>query len=501
VSNPCPLAIQHQCKPRSISLTIRIPLSLDIYTIDEQLMETLRTYLFTLFTVFSTVVVISGVTPIFTLCLFPMMLFYAWEQSRFTVTYRELKRLDSSSRSPIFALLGESIDGVAVIRSFGAEGTLIRRVSNMLNAQQHAYYLTCTAQSWLAVRLELIGTLIIAFASLSAVLEHQILGGDEVFAGLAGLAISYALSVTQSLNWTVRMAADMEANAVAVERVQEYQQIESEGDRVSPADQTLPKDWPSRGSVDFQGVKLRYRPGLPLVLKGLDIAIPAGSKVGVVGRTGAGKSTLVVALLRIVELCEGRILIDGQDIRKVGLAKLRSSIAVIPQDPVLYSGSVRTNLDPFDQYNDNRLYETLERVGLYSSNTATGFSAHSASSSGQARVESLDDMVSESGVNFSVGQRQLLVIARALLHGSMIVIMDEATAAVDAETDAAIQKVMRQEFKKATVITVAHRLNTIMDSDYILVMSDGRASEFDSPQKLLERGGLFRELVKAAARD
>lgn len=208
----------------------------------------------------------------------------------------------------------------------------------------------------------------------------------------------------------------------------------------------------------------------------------------------------MVALLRIVELAEGKILIDGQDTRKVGLAKLRSNIAVIPQDPVLYSGSVRSNLDPFDDYTDDQLYESLERVGLYASKSI-GSSAHSLSSQAQCRIESLSDAVSEGGTNFSVGQRQLLVIARALLHGSRVVIMDEATAAVDAETDAAIQKVMKMEFEKATVITVAHRINTIMDSDYILVMADGVAAEFDKPSNLLKKGGLFRDLVQAAARE
>ena len=213
----------------------------------------------------------------------------------------------------------------------------------------------------------------------------------------------------------------------------------------------------------------------------------------------------MVALLRIVELSEGSIYIDGENTEKVGLAKLRSNIAVIPQDPVLYSGTVRTNLDPFDDHSDEKLYEVLARVGLYGAVTHSS-SSLSLSSLGQSarsqnqssRVESLADEVTEGGSNFSVGQRQLLVIARALLNGSKLVIMDEATAAVDAETDAAIQKVMREEFSAATVLTVAHRINTIMDSSYILVMSDGRASEFDTPKKLLEQGGLFRDLVQAA---
>lgn len=202
------------------------------------------------------------------------------------LTYRELKRLDSVTRSPIYALLGESIDGVACIRAFSAQKSLTDRLKAMLDVQQHAYFLTCTAQSWLAVRLELIGTLVITFATISAVVEHAMFGADEAFAGLAGLAISYALSVTQSLNWSVRMASDLEANMVAVERVQEYSQIHHEGLRNTELDEKLPLNWPMHGEIVFQGAKMRYRPNLPLVLKGLDLHIPAGCKVGVVGRTG-----------------------------------------------------------------------------------------------------------------------------------------------------------------------------------------------------------------------
>jgi len=477
--------------------------SKDIYTVDEKVVETGGMYLRTIFSVISTIAVISGVTPVFVFFMIPMILYYMHEQAFFTISYRELKRLDSTSRSPIYALLGESVDGVAVIRSFSAEDTLKKRLTNMLNKQQHAYFLVCAAQSWLAVRLELVGTLIITFTCLSAVAEQVMSGADPVFAGLAGLAVSYSMSVTQSLNWSVRMASDMEANMVAVERIQEYSQLEAEGDRITPVDATLPKGWPSSGAIDIMGAKLRYRSDLPLVLKGLDISIPAGSKVGVVGRTGAGKSTLMVGLLRIVELAEGSIEIDGQDIRQVGLAKLRANIAVIPQDPVLYSGTVRTNLDPFTEHSDDVLYEVLRRVGLYSgsSNAISGNASNMSLSSIGAtatRISSLAEEVAEGGNNFSVGQRQLMVIARALLNGSKVVIMDEATAAVDAETDAAIQSVMKEEFKASTVITVAHRINTIMDSNYILVMSDGKAAEFDTPKKLLETGGLFRDLVQAA---
>jgi ATP-binding cassette subfamily C (CFTR/MRP) protein 1 len=205
----------------------------------------------------------------------------------------------------------------------------------------------------------------------------------------------------------------------------------------------------------------------------------------------------MVALMRIVELSEGKIIIDGQDIRDVGLATLRRNIAVIPQDPVLFSGTIRMNLDPFNDFTDDQLYETLARTGLCTGSN-NGSSSHSLSSLSHSHVESLSDMVAEGGNNFSVGQRQLLVIARALLCGAKIVVMDEATAAVDAETDSAIQKVMRTEFADATTITVAHRLNTIMDSSYILVMDNGVGAEFDTPDKLLQKGGLFRDLCLAA---
>ena len=367
-----------------------------------------------------------------------------------------------------------------------------------LDKQQHAYFLTCASQCWLAVRLELVGTLVITFACLCSVLQHGKMGGNEKFAGLAGLSISFSLSVTQSLNWAVRMASDFEANMVSVERIEQYCNLPSEATRACDEDKALAPSWPTDGQVDFVQTKLRYRPGLPLVLKGLDIHIPGRSKVGVVGRTGAGKSTLMVALLRIVELDSGKILIDGVDIRGVGLAKLRSKIAVIPQDPVLFSGSIRSNLDPFNEYSDGRLYDVLSRVDLYSA-TQRSSSYNSLTSLAQNPVQSLDDAVSEGGSNFSVGQRQLLVIARALLNQCSVVVMDEATASVDPDTDKRIQEVMCTEFASATCITVAHRLNTIMESDLILVMDNGRAAEFDSPKALLERGGMFAELVEAAA--
>jgi len=391
-------------------------------------------------TVLGTIVVICSVTPVFIISLFPTFMFYLSQQRYFSKTYREIKRIDSVARSPIYALFSETLDGVATIRAFFASQFLRKRMKRLLNEQQLAYYLTFSSQCWLAVRLELAGTFIVSCACLAAVLEHKERGGDDTFAGFAGLSISFALSgksnyfhfivvavivvlilnkydllVTQSLNWTVRMAADLEAAMIAVERINQYNRIKSEAPRHTHKDfEKSSLMWPRDGAISFEQVKMKYRNNLPFVLKGLDIKIPAGSKVGVVGRTGAGKSTLSIALLRICELDSGAIFIDGVNIKDLGLQKLRSAISIIPQDPVLFSGSVRTNLDPFNSYEDSRLLDVLNRVGLFNQGGDS-----------TSVVTSLSDPVFEGGTNFSVGQKQLLVIARALLQEGKIVVMDE----------------------------------------------------------------------------
>jgi ATP-binding cassette, subfamily C (CFTR/MRP), member 1 len=460
--------------------------SKDMYTIDEAVPNTASMYLDCMFSCISTLVVITYVTPWFAAVLPPMLFFYRKQQAYFSQCYRELKRLDSVNRSPLYQLFGETLEGYVTIRAFDAQPSLLNRMEGLIDKQQHAYYLTQAGLCWLAVRLELVGTAIIFCACLAAVLEKQSHpDGNELFAGLGGLSISYALQITQTLNWAVRTGSDFEANMVSVERIEEYtREAPQEAPQHTEADEHLDETWPSNGEIQFKHVSLRYRPGLPRVLKELNLTIPGRAKVGVVGRTGAGKSTLMTALMRLVELDGGNILLDGIDTRPVGLRKLRSNIAVIPQDPVLFSGTIKTNLDPFNEHQKDRLMDVLSRVGLW--NEAGGSSN---------AVRSLDDVVQQDGNNFSAGQRQLLVIGRALLDGAAIVIIDEATSSIDAESDSRIQKVLRSEFSKATTLTIAHRLNTIMDSSHILVMSDGKAVEFDSPNTLLSKGGLFKDLV------
>lgn len=263
--------------------------SKDLYTVDEELVSSARSYLTTMMQVISAIAVTTCVTPKFILGLVPLIFFYLHQQNYFTMTYRELKRLDSVSRSPIYALLTETLDGVLTIRAFRAEENLNNRMINMVNLQQTAYHLTFAAQCWLSIRLEFCGTMIICVACFVSIMQHEIRGGDEHFAGLAGLSISFVLSITQALNWTVRMASDLEADMVAVERIQQYCKIPGEAPRLLATDDSLPSNWPENGRIEFIDSKLRYRPELPLVLKGLNISIPARSKVGVVGRTGAGK--------------------------------------------------------------------------------------------------------------------------------------------------------------------------------------------------------------------
>uniref|UniRef100_A0A8C6ZBL4 ATP binding cassette subfamily C member 2 n=1 Tax=Nothoprocta perdicaria TaxID=30464 RepID=A0A8C6ZBL4_NOTPE len=330
---------------------------------------------------------------------------------------------------------------------------------------------------WLAVRLELVGSLVVFFSALLAVISKGTLEG-----GIVGLSISSALNVTQTLNWLVRMSSELETNIVAVERIHEYTTVKNEAPWVT--EKRPPRGWPSKGEIQFIDYKVRYRPELELVLQGITCDIRSTEKVGVVGRTGAGKSSLTNCLFRVLEAAGGKIVIDGLDISTIGLHDLRQNLTIIPQDPVLFSGTLRMNLDPFDQYSDEEVWKALELAHL--------------KTYVQELPEKLLHRVSEGGENLSVGQRQLVCLARALLRKAKILILDEATAAVDLETDHLIQTTIRSEFANCTVLTIAHRLHTIMDSSRVMVLQAGRIMEFDSPEELLQREGIFSSMAKDA---
>ncbi|XP_050432447.1 multidrug resistance-associated protein 1 isoform X1 [Adelges cooleyi] len=453
--------------------------SKDIDTIDNTLPFILRSTIQTVFSVIGTLVVISYSTPIFITVIFPIGIVYYFIQRFYVATSRQLKRLESVSRSPIYSHFSETVTGAPSIRAYGMESKFILQSEQKVDFNQTCYYPSTVANRWLAVRLETIGNLIIFFASI-----FSVLGKDTLSAGIVGLSVSYALQITQTLNWLVRMTSEVETNIVAVERIKEYGETPQEAPWDIPSNR-VPKNWPDRGEVKFENLKVRYREGLDLALKGLNIFVEGGEKVGIVGRTGAGKSSLTLSLFRIVEAAEGTIIVDGVDISNIGLHALRSRLTIIPQDPVLFSGTLRMNLDPTNSNTDEQLWSALELAHL---------KAHIKTLPG-----GLDHEISEGGDNLSVGQRQLVCLARALLRKTKLLVLDEATAAIDLETDDLIQTTIRTEFKDCTVLTIAHRLNTIMDSDKVIVLDNGLMVEFDSPANLLkEKSSIFYMMAKDA---
>ncbi|KAL2082928.1 hypothetical protein ACEWY4_020701 [Coilia grayii] len=415
----------------------------DMFTVDEMIPMSFRSWVLCLLGVIGTLFVICLATPLFTAVIVPLAVVYYFVQRFYVATSRQLRRLDSVSRSPIYSHFGETVAGLSVIRAYGHQERFLMHNEKTMDENLKSVYPWIVSNRWLAIRLEFLGNLVVFFSALFAVISRESLNS-----GLVGLSISYALNVTQTLNWLVRMTSELETNIVAVERVSEYTEITNEAAWVS--DRRPDKSWPESGRIRFEDYKVRYRPELDLVLHGITCDIDSTEKIGIVGRTGAGKSSLTNCLFRIIEAAQGKILIDGIDIATIGLHDLRSRVTIIPQDPVLFSGSLRMNLDPFEKFSDEDLWRALELSHL--KEFAKGL------------PEGLLYEVSEGGENLSVGQRQLLCLARALLRKSRILILDEATAAVDLETDNLIQTTIRKEFSDCTVLTIAHRLNTILDS-------------------------------------
>ncbi|XP_017570742.1 canalicular multispecific organic anion transporter 1 [Pygocentrus nattereri] len=449
----------------------------DIFTVDEMIPMSFRSWVLCLLGVLGTLFVICLATPLFTAIIVPLAVIYYFVQRFYVATSRQLRRLDSVSRSPIYSHFGETVAGLSVIRAYGHQERFLERNKVTIDNNLMSVYPWIVSNRWLAMRLESLGNLMVFFSALFAVISR-----DTLDSGLVGLSISYALNVTQTLNWFVRMTSELETNIVAVERVSEYTEIKNEA--AWTTDKRPPDDWPSEGKVHFEDYKVRYRPELELVLHGITCDIESTEKIGIVGRTGAGKSSLTNCLFRIIEAADGQILIDGVDVANIGLHDLRSRLTIIPQDPVLFSGTLRMNLDPFEKFSDEDIWKVLELAHL--KDFVGGLAA------------GLQHEVAEGGENLSVGQRQLLCLARALLRKSRILILDEATAAVDLETDNLIQTTIRQEFTHCTVLTIAHRINTILDSSRVMVLDAGKIVEFDSPGALLQKQGHFFALAKEA---
>ncbi|XP_054165162.1 multidrug resistance-associated protein 1-like [Oppia nitens] len=387
--------------------------------------------------------------------------------------------LESITRSPIIAYFSETLNGLPSIRAYGCSDRFIGHMESLVDTNQRCQYPSVVVNSWLQIRLDCLSSALIFFVALLIILKRQSLTGGDT-----GMALSNVTNLSYNLGLIVRMFTQFENSMVSFERIDEYCRLESEADLTSG--QQLPDNWPTNGCVEFRQYSTRYREGLDLVLNQIDLNIKSGEKIGIVGRTGAGKSSLTLALFRLIESVSGKIVIDGIDISQLGLQQLRSRLTILPQDPVLYTGTIRSNLDPFDKCSDDDLWSVLEHSHLKSFVKSSD--------------AGLDYRVTEGGDNLSVGQRQLICLARTLLRNTRVLILDEATAAVDVETDALIQQTIRQHFKSCTVLTIAHRLNTIMDSDRVLVLNEGRVAEFDSPNNLLNNETtIFYSLAKDAA--
>ncbi|XP_027764504.1 canalicular multispecific organic anion transporter 1 [Empidonax traillii] len=449
----------------------------DIFTVDETIPMSFRSWLSCFMGIISTLVMICLATPYFALVIIPLSIFYYFVLRFYVSTSRQLRRLDSVTRSPIYSHFGETVSGLSVIRAYGHQERFLQHNEAIMDINQKSVYSWIISNRWLAIRLEFVGSLVVFFSALLAVISKGTLEG-----GIVGLSVSSALNVTQTLNWLVRTSSELETNIVAVERIHEYMKVKNEAPWVTG--KRPPRGWPSKGEIQFNDYKVRYRPELDLVLQGITCNIGSTEKVGVVGRTGAGKSSLTNCLFRVLEAAGGKIIIDEVDIATIGLHDLRKNLTIIPQDPVLFTGTLRMNLDPFDQYSDEEVWKALELAHL--------------KTYVQDRPEGLLHPVSEGGENLSVGQRQLVCLARALLRKAKILILDEATAAVDLETDHLIQTTIRSEFADCTVLTIAHRLHTIMDSNRVMVLQAGQIVEFDSPEELLQKQGIFSAMAKDA---
>ncbi|KAF8698000.1 hypothetical protein HU200_035504 [Digitaria exilis] len=457
-------------------------LSSDLYAVDDSLPFILNIFVANFFSLLGTLVILSYSQVSFLLVLLPLWLIYRKLQFYYRSTSREVRRLDSVARSPIYSSFTETLDGSSTIRAFQKEGFFLAKFIQHVTLYQKTSYSELTASLWLSLRLQLLAGFIILFiAMMATVTFHSSSLVNLGTPGLVGLALSYAAPVVSLLNGFLTTFTETEKEMISVERVAEYVGIPKEELKES---ESAPRNWPTEGKIEFVNVTLRYKPELPPALNDVSFLVESGMQVGIIGRTGAGKSSVLNALFRLVPICNGRILVDGIDVAKVAVRELRAHFAVVPQSPFLFDGSLRENLDPFHKTTDLRVWEVLEKCHM------------------KAEIESiggLDIHVKESGASFSVGQRQLLCLARAILKSSKVLCLDECTANVDNQTASLLQDTISAECKGITVLTIAHRISTVMKMDNILVLDRGELVEEGNPEILMNhKSSRFARFAKAS---
>ncbi|CAF0928035.1 unnamed protein product [Brachionus calyciflorus] len=453
--------------------------SKDLNSIEVVIPIFFKDFFYCLFDLITASIVISISTPLFLTVLAPIAIVYFIIQRFYVSSSSKLKRLDSASKSPMFSHFGETLYGISTIKAYKAQNRFINAIEQKIDYNNSFFYPSTITTRWSAIRLEAIGHFMALFAFIFAILAK-----GNISPGIIGMSITFALNISGMMRLTVKCAAELESNLTSVERIREYcntpQEAEWENKNYKPDPQ-----WPHNGQIKFKDYSVRYREDLDYALRNLSFDIKPAEKIGIVGRTGAGKSSLSLSLFRLLESKEGEIIIDGMNIKRMGLHDLRQKLTIIPQDPVLFSGTLRMNLDPFEKSSDNQIWNALEKAHL------------------KDFVENLENKLmfecSEGGENLSVGQRQLLCLARALLRNSKILLLDEATAAIDHNTDDIIQQTIRSSFAECTMLTIAHRLNTILDSDRIMVLDKGRIVEFDTPKNLLvNKNSIFYSMAFTA---
>ncbi|KAK3604649.1 hypothetical protein CHS0354_007192 [Potamilus streckersoni] len=453
--------------------------SSDLDDVDVRLPNTAEIMLQNSLLIIFATVMICYVTPWFLIALIPLSICFVAIRNVFAVGMRDLKRQDSITKSPVLSLATATVQGIFTIDAYKRGQHFQKKFQEYLDTNTSAFYLLCCSNRWLAVRLDLVSSAAVGIIGLLVLFTYKTLTTS-----MAGLAMAFSIQITSIFQFTLKHLIETEAKFTSVQRLLVYSKdVESEAPAIIK-DNRPPDEWPQDGEIKFVDYQMRYRENLPLALKGITFSVKAKEKIGIVGRTGSGKSSLGVALFRLVEPARGTIFIDSTDICQIGLEDLRTKLSIIPQDPVLFVGTVRYNLDPFGDHSDDQLWKALERCHVKGTIAAL--------------EQQLDAPVVENGENFSVGERQLICMARALLRNSKILMLDEATAAIDTETDSLVQATIKEAFANCTMLIIAHRLNTVLSCNRILVMEDGKIAEYGKPSDLLANSqSKFKSMMDA----
>ncbi|ONK80674.1 uncharacterized protein A4U43_C01F20450 [Asparagus officinalis] len=423
------------------------------------------------------IMVMAAVTWQVLVVAIPVLIIMVYFQNYYLASARELVRINGTTKAPVMNYAAESMLGAVTIRAFAMMDRFFSTNLKLIDMDATLFFHTIAALEWILIRVEALQNLTLVTSTLFLVLIPQ----GYISPGFAGLSLSYSLTLSSTQVFFTRWYSNLENFIISVERIKQFMHIPSEPPAVIDKNRP-PPSWPHEGKVDLIDLKVKYRSNTPLVLKGITCTFAPGNKIGVVGRTGSGKTTLISSLFRLVDPSDGRILVDELDICSIGLKDLRLKLSIIPQEPTLFRGSVRSNLDPLGLYTDHEIWEALDKCQL--KETISSLPAL------------LDSTVSDDGENWSAGQRQLFCLGRVLLRKNKILVLDEATASIDSATDAILQSIIRKEFSNCTVITIAHRVPTVLDSDMVLVLSYGKLVEYDNPSKLMEtKDSAFAKLV------